>query len=129
MPLQSINLKFPFETSFYEVFSSNNISQQAILDDLTALMTTPRGKLMQPTCYSPVYDYLFQPLDSGTISSMETAIKNKVQEMIPEINITSIISTVNSGINPNMLTLVINFTITNLLNITQSLTLNYPISI
>lgn len=123
----SINLKFPFaETNSGGIFDSNNTTENALRDDLISLLTTRRGaRVSNNSVFSPIYDFLFEPLDNGSLSNLDAEIRRKVKEIIPQIEIKRINFDVRG--DENLLNIKIIFTIINFFNVTQSIELNIPL--
>ncbi len=92
---KGINIKFPFKDSQRGgVFDINFISENALKDNLISLLTTRRGqRVMRANLFSPVYDYIMEPIDNSTKRQLRLAIEEKVNEFLPEINIRDIIIT------------------------------------
>jgi phage baseplate assembly protein W len=87
-----INIKFPFKTTVKGgVFDVNTTSSNALKSDLICLLTTRRGQRpMRSSLYSPIYDYIMEPLDSFVKSELKKDIEKKVSEFIPQISITAV---------------------------------------
>lgn len=87
-----INIKFPFQNTIEGgVFATNKSTSNAIKDDLISLLTTRRGQRpMRNSLYSPIYDYIMEPLDNFVKSEMKKDIEKKVSEFIPQISIIAI---------------------------------------
>lgn len=90
MPLGFI---FPFKNSLEGgVLASSKTSQEAVKSNLISLLTTKRGhRPMRPNLFSPLYDYIHEPIDDVTTSRMREAIEEKIIDYIPEIQVKSII--------------------------------------
>lgn len=70
------------------VFAGSRTTEKALESDLTALLTLKRGhRPMQSKMYSPIYDYLHEPLDKISQDELKTKIKEKVKEFIPQLEI------------------------------------------
>jgi len=118
-----INIKFPFKNTIEGgVFDTNKNTANALRDDLISLLTTRRGQRpMRSTLFSPIYDYIMEPLDEFVKSELKKDIEKKVSEFIPQISITSI-----EFFEPeqsNVLTIDITFRIDRSIR-TESITLN-----
>jgi len=118
-----INIKFPFEGTIEGgVFETNKTTANALRSDLISLLTTRRGQRpMRSSLYSPIYDYIMEPLDNFVKSELKKDIEKKVGEFIPQISITSIEFFEQE--QSNVLTIDITFRIEQSFN-TQSVTLN-----
>jgi phage baseplate assembly protein W len=126
MSTTGINIAFPFqETQDGGVFSLNSTTQNAVRDDLIALLTLKRGQRpMRNTMYSPIFDYIGEPLDDTTQRLLDSEIREKVSQFIPQI----VIKTINFTPKPeeNLLGIRIIFTITELFGSEQVVELNIP---
>lgn len=122
----SINIKFPFkETTTGGMFDTNQTTEQALKADLISLLTTRRGQRpMRSTLFSPIYDYIMEPLDDFTKSELQKDIEEKVAEFIPQITIVKIFFTEQE--ETNLLTIEIVFKINTFFGVTDSVTLNIP---
>ncbi len=126
---KGINIKFPFkETIKGGVFDVNKTTDEALKDDLISLLTTKRGhRVMRGNLYSPVYDYLMEPLDEFSQKQLKLEIEEKVEEFIPQIIIDNItFSEDTEDTDRNFLSIKIFFTIKNFFEIKDSITLNIP---
>ena len=123
---QKINIKFPFEEGTEGgVFNCNEISTYAYRDDLVALLTLRRGQRpMQNDMYSPVYDYLFEQMDSIIEKQLQKDIQDKVNKYIPQIKITQFLLT--EFLKENYIQIKIGFNLKDFQGNGQVLTLNFP---
>lgn len=123
---KGINIRFPFkETQSGGVFDTNKTTDNAIKDDLIALLTLRKGQRpMRSTMFSPIYDFIMEQLDSHTKKQLQLQIEEKVSEFIPQITITKINFTEN--IEENLLTIEIVFKIDTSFGIEDSIILNIP---
>ena len=126
MGTQGINIKFPFqETQDGGVFSLNTTTETALRDDLISLLTTKRGqRVMRNNLFSPIFDYIGEPLDSITQERLDHDIKEKVSEFIPQIEIRKIVF--NPKPEENLLGIKIVFTVAELFGTEQVVELNIP---
>jgi phage baseplate assembly protein W len=122
----SINIRFPFrETNRGGVFEANNTTPNALREDLISLLTTKRGQRpMRSTLFSPIYDYIMEPMDELTKKELQIAIEEKVQEFIPQITITKI--NYFENFENNILTIEIVFRIDTSFGVKDSIILNIP---
>tara|TARA_B100000963_G_scaffold344398_1_gene347207 strand:- start:137 stop:523 length:387 start_codon:yes stop_codon:yes gene_type:complete len=120
----SINIKFPFkETNVGGVFDTNITTDAAVRADLVSLLTTRRGQRpMRSSLFSPIYDYLMEPLDDFIETELKREIEDKVREFLPQITITTIVFEDNE----NVLKIDITFRVDSFFGITDSITLNMP---
>jgi len=126
MGTQGINIKLPFqETQDGGVFGLNTTTETALRDDLISLLTTKRGqRVMRNNLFSPIFDYIGEPLDSITQERLDHDIKEKVAEFIPQIEIKKIVFTPKP--EENLLGIRIIFTIAELFGVEQIIELNIP---
>lgn len=122
--ITGINIKLPFEESDSGgVFNVNKTTGQALTDDLLCLMTTRRGnRVMRNRIYSPVYDYINEPIDEITIENLSRDIEQKIQEFLPQIDVYE--TRITPYEDQNILEIKILFTVKNFYNIKQSLVIN-----
>ena len=126
MPTTGINIKFPFEeTQDGGVFALNTTTENALRDDLIALLTLKRGQRpMRNSMFSPIYDFIEEPLDEITQRRLDTEIRKKVGEFIPQIEIRQIKFTPKP--DENLLGISIRFKIIELFGAEQVVELNIP---
>ena len=88
-----IGIRFPFtQTPQGGMFGSTKTSAEAIRSNLVSLLTTKRGhRVMNNRLFSPLYDYLFGPWDERAESELDSDLRAKILEFIPEITISNII--------------------------------------
>tara|TARA_B100000900_G_scaffold407354_2_gene419918 strand:- start:144 stop:527 length:384 start_codon:yes stop_codon:yes gene_type:complete len=120
----SINIKFPFkETNVGGIFDTNKTTDTAVKSDLISLLTTRRGQRpMRSSLYSPIYDYIMEPLDDFVKSELKREIEEKVSEFLPQITITAIIFKEEE----NLLKIDITFRIDTFFEFSDRITLNIP---
>ena len=123
---KGINIKFPFkETQTGGVFDTNKVTENAIKDDLIALLTLKRGQRpMRSTMFSPIYDFIMEPMDGFTKKELQRQVEEKVQEFIPQITITKMNFTEN--FETNLLTIEIVFKVDTSFGIEDRIILNIP---
>lgn len=99
--MSSIGILFPMkESQDGGVFKASRSTQEAIQSDLIALLTLKRGqRVMQSRMYSPIYDYVLEPMDEISQNELEKKIVDKVREFIPQIEIKKILMTPNNEEN------------------------------
>lgn len=126
---KTINIRFPFRETFDGgVFEGTITSETAYQSDLISLLTTKRGqRVMRSKLYSPVYDYLMEPLDDITQQELKRDIEDKVKEYIPQINIKKI--RFNPDYENNSLGIKIIYIIKDYFSIERTLDLNFPTEI
>jgi phage baseplate assembly protein W len=126
MARQSINIRFPFQETFDGgVFQVNNTTERALRDDLISLLTTKkRQRVMRSGLYSPIFDYLDEPMDETLKDRLQDDIKEKVSQFIPQIEIKGI--KFQEKPNENLLGIKIVFSISDLFDTTQTVELNIP---
>lgn len=88
-----ISIKFPFkETQQGGVFMTNNTSLEAIQTNLIALLTLKRrNRVMHTNMFSPLWDYIFEPWDDISSTTLKMEIEEKISEYIPEVEVTDVI--------------------------------------
>lgn len=126
MGTTGINIRFPFEeTQDGGVFSLNTTTENALRDDLIALLTLRRGQRpMRSSMFSPIYDYIEEPMDEIIQRRLDADIRKKVGEFIPQIEIRNIKFTPKP--DDNLLGISIRFKISNLFGTEQTVELNIP---
>ncbi len=125
---RSINIRFPIKESFDGgVFESTQTSEMAWQSDLISFLTTKKGQRpMRSDLYSPIYDYIMEPLDDITEQELKRDIDVKVRKFIPQIEIKKVILTPIP--EQNALKLKIIYLIKDYFNIEKSIELIYPTS-
>jgi phage baseplate assembly protein W len=90
--MASISVKFPFENTLKGgVFRSNTTTEQSIKSSLIALLTLKRGQRpMDNELYSPLYDYIMEPMDEITREGIKEDLRIKLIEYMPEISVSDI---------------------------------------
>lgn len=109
---RGINIKFPFKDSnLGGLFDVNQTTENALKDNLISLLTTRRGqRVMRAELYSPIYDYIMEPIDSTTKRNLRNEIEKKVEKFLPEISIDDIL--IEEFEEKNLLNIKIIFTTT-----------------
>ena len=123
---KSINIKLPFKNTVRGgVFDSNEDTGQALTDDLLCLMTTKRGsRVMRSNYYSPIFDYLDEPIDSDTENNLKNAIQQQVKIFLPQIDILKVLITENP--DQNLISIKIQFTSKLIYYINKTLVITIP---
>jgi phage baseplate assembly protein W len=126
MSTRGINIKLPFEeTQNGGVFALNTTTETALRDDLISLLTTKRGqRVMRNNLFSPIFDYIGEPMDEITSNRLDHDIREKVSEFIPQIEIKKILF--NPKPEENLLGIKIVFSIAELFGTEQVVELNIP---
>jgi phage baseplate assembly protein W len=126
MATTGINIKFPFEeTQDGGVFALNTTTENALRDDLIALLTLKRGQRpMRSSMFSPIFDFIEEPLDEITQRRLDTEIRKKVGEFIPQIEIVNIKFTPKP--EDSLLGISIRFRISQLFGAEQVVEFNVP---
>lgn len=124
---RTINIRFPFrETYDGGVFQGTITSEAAYQSDLISLLTTKRGqRVMRSQLYSPVYDYIMEPLDEIGQQELRRDIDAKVKLFIPQIEIKKIKFT--PDYDNNLLGIKIIYIIKEYFSIEKTLELSFPI--
>jgi phage baseplate assembly protein W len=125
--LKGINFKLPFAESIEGgVFDVNKLTSQALTDDLLSLLTTRKGnRVMRSNIYSPIYDYINEPIDDVTVDNLQRDISIKINEFLPQIEVFEI--RITPFEDENTLQIKILFTVKNYFNVKQSLVLNFAL--
>ena len=123
---KGINIKFPFkETQTGGLFETNKSTDNALKDDLISLLTTRKGQRpMRSALFSPIYDYIMEPMDDYTKKQLQSEVEQKVNEFIPQITI--ITMTFNEDFDNNLLTIKITFRVDSFFGVEDSIILNIP---
>lgn len=126
MATTGINIKVPFEeTQDGGVFALNTTTENALRDDLIALLTLKRGQRpMRNSMYSPIFDFIEEPMDEVMQRRLDSEIRKKVGEFIPQIDIRAIKFTPKP--EDNLLGISIRFKIFELFGTEQVVELNVP---
>lgn len=126
MARQSINIRFPFQETYDGgVFQANTTTERAVRDDLVSLLTTKRRqRVMRSNLFSPVFDYLDEPMDETLKQRLQNDIKAKVAEFIPQVDIKGIKFTEKP--DENLLGITVVFTIKELFDTVQTVEINIP---
>jgi len=123
---KGINIKFPFkDTQKGGVFDVNVVTENALKDNLISLLTTRRGqRVMRANLFSPIYDYIMEPIDNSTKRQLRIDVEEKVEEFLPEVNIKDII--IDENEEQNLLIIKIVFTTEFSYGASDSITLTIP---
>jgi len=92
MPNQKYGIKFPFSQSNEGFFLGLNANPDSeVRSNLMHLILTQKGsRYFLPDFGTNLMRYLFEPLDEGTISSIDTEIRKSVAKFIPNLVINKI---------------------------------------
>ncbi len=123
---KTINILFPIQTAIDgNVFKGTTTTDEALRSDLIALLTLKRGQRpMQSRMFSPIYDYLHEPMDEITQNELESKIKSKIKEFIPQLEVVKVKYTPQP--DNNLLGVKIIYKIIDFFGPEQSITLNIP---
>lgn len=124
---KGISIKFPFEETTEDgVFATTKTTESAIGCDLISLLTLKKGQRpMQGGMYSPIYEYINEPLDDLMQSELSKDIQDKVETYLPQINIKQINFTPNY--DKNLLGIKIIFNVKETFGTEQTINLNIPL--
>ena len=124
----SINIRLPFQsTTKGGVFDWNQDTGQALMDDLLCLMTTKRGsRVMRNSYYSPIFDYLDEPIDDTTEKELKADIQSQVKIFLPQIDILNV--TMTKQQDQNLISIKIQFTSKLIYYINKTLIITVPSS-
>ncbi len=127
--MKTISILFPIkESADGGVFKGTVSSDQALRSDMIALLTLKRGQRpMQSRMYSPIYDYIFEPLDAITQNELDRKIREKIKEFIPQVQIKKI--EFDPNLEQNLLTIKIVYAIIDFFEIDEILILQIPTSL
>ena len=119
-------MKLPFQsTTKGGVFDWNQDTGQALTDDLLCLMTTKRGsRVMRSTYYSPIFDYLDEPIDDSTEEGLQSDIQSQVKIFLPQIDILKV--TITEQPDQNLISIKIQFTSKLIYYINKTLVITVP---
>lgn len=87
-----IGLYFPFkETDTGGIIRATNTTMEATRSNLIAFLTLRRGQRpMHNAMYSPLYDYIFEPIDSISEKELIESVDEKLKKYFPEIELSEI---------------------------------------
>lgn len=121
-----INIRFPFRQTYDGgVFDTSKTSEMAYQSDLISLLTTKKGqRVMRSDLYSPIYDYLMEPLDEIGMQELQRDIEEKVKRYIPQVTVKKVKTT--PDYENNALAIKIYYTIKDYFNIEKSFDLVFP---
>lgn len=96
-----IGIRLPFtQTPQGGMFGSTKTSAEAVRTNLISLLTTKRGhRVMNNRLYSPLYDYLFDQFDDRAEAELDSDLRDKIAEFIPEVEVDNIIYSFEEGTN------------------------------
>jgi hypothetical protein len=91
--MKSLGLKFPFaETYNGGIIAYTIIDTESIRSNLIAFLTLKkRQRPMNNSLYSPLYDYIMEPWDEISKTSLNGELKEKLSKFFPEIAVIKII--------------------------------------
>lgn len=123
---KTINLRFPCkETYAGGVFQATTTSEAAYQSNLISLLTTKRGqRVMRSDLFSPIYNYIMEPLDDLSEQELSRDIDNVVRKYIPQVEIKKIKMT--PDYEKNTLGIKIIYTIKEYFSIEKTLDLVFP---
>ncbi len=124
--LKTIGISFPIkDTQEGGVFKGTKTTEQALRSDLIALLTLRRGQRpMQSRMFSPIFDYIHEPLDKISQDELESKIKSKVKEFIPQIELSKVLFTPKE--EQNLLGIKIFYKINDFFGPDETIELNIP---
>lgn len=123
---KGINIKFPFKDSQRGgLFDVNVITEDALKSNLISLLTTRRGqRVMRANLFSPIYDYIMEPIDNTTKRQLRMALEEKIDEFLPEIIVKDVV--INENEEENLLIIKIIFTTSFSYGALDNITLTIP---
>jgi len=124
--MKTLGILFPIKESLEGgVFKATKSTDESVRSDMIALLTLRRGqRVMQSRMFSPIYDYIFEPLDIITENELDTKIKEKLKEFIPQVEIKKIKFISNQ--EENLLSIKIIYVIIDFFEIEETLTIEIP---
>lgn len=122
-----ISIKFPFkETQSGGVFMPNNLTVEAVQTNLISLLTMKRRhRPMQSRLYSPLWDYIFEPWDEMSSTSLKSELISKIAEFLPQVQVKDI--KFNFVDESNLLEVKIIYTITDLGGVQDEVNVVLPV--
>lgn len=122
--IKTIGISFPIEeTQEGGVFKGTTTTDKTLRCDLIALLTLKRGQRpMQGRMFSPIFDYIHEPLDTISQMELEGKIKDKVKEFVNQVEITKVKYYPNY--NENLLGIKIFYKIKDFFGVEESITLS-----
>lgn len=122
----SINIRFPFKDTYGGgVFETTKTSEMAYQSDLISLLTTRRGhRVMRSELFSPIYDYIMEPLDDISMQELKRDVEDKIRRFIPQIEVKRVLTT--PDYENSALTIKIVYTIKEYFNVEKTLDLVFP---
>lgn len=94
---KSINIKFPFVDSVKGFFlDTNKITTDALKSDILHTLLTKKGeRFYDPDFGTNLYQYLFDPNDSITLTDVKDEANASLRYAMPNIQITSLDAVIN----------------------------------
>lgn len=123
--MKTLGILFPMkEGQDGGIFKASVSTPDALKSDLIALLTLRKGqRVMQSRMYSPIYDYVLEPLDEITQKELERKIVDKVREFIPQVEIKKIVF--NPTPENNYLGIKLVYSIIDFFEIEETITMNF----
>jgi phage baseplate assembly protein W len=123
----SISIKFPFkETQQGGVFMPNNTTLEAIQTNLIALLTMKRrNRVMHNNLFSPLWDYIFEPWDDISSTTLKSELIEKISEYIPEVEVSEVLF--NFDEEKNLLEVKLVYKINDLGGIVDDVSVTIPV--
>ena len=89
---KTYGITFPFKDSFDgKYLDLTDYTPEEIRTDLIHLLLTRKGsRYYLPDFGTRLYEYLFEPLDGPTFSSIEAEIRESVNQYMPNLKLTNI---------------------------------------
>lgn len=122
-----ISIKFPFkETQSGGIFYPNTTTLEAIQTNLISLLTTKRrNRVMRNSFYSPLWDYIFEPWDELSSTSLKMKLIEKISEFITQVEVVDIVFTFIES--ENLLNVKIIYRVSQLGSISDSINISLPV--
>lgn len=122
-----ISIKFPFkETRNGGVFMANQTTVESIQTNLISLLTLKRRhRVMHNSLYSPLWDYVFEPWDDISSTTLRSELIDKIGEYIPQVEVVNILF--NFDETQNLLNVKIVYRITELGGVEDQVNITLPV--
>lgn len=122
-----ISIKFPFkETQSGGIFYSNVTTLEAIQTNLISLLTTKRrNRVMRNSFCSPLWDYIFEPWDELSSTSLKMKLIEKISEFIPQVEVVDIVFRFIES--DNLLNVKIIYRVPQLGSVSDSVNISLPV--
>lgn len=123
----SISIKFPFkETQNGGVFMTNQTTLESIQTNLISLLTLKRRhRVMHNNLYSPLWDYIFEPWDDISSTTLRADLIEKIRDYIPQVEVVNILFDFDE--TQNLLNVKIVYRISELGGVEDDINISLPV--